>query len=197
MITTLIFATNNDNKVKEIRSVLQGKFHVISLKEAGIFVDVPEPYNTLEENASEKSRVIYLMTGKDCFSEDSGLEVNVLDGAPGVRSARYAGDENNQKMNIEKLLHEMDGKVDRRARFRTVISLRLFGQEKQFDGICTGTITMLQQGSAGFGYDPVFIPDGGDKTFAEMDLAEKNVFSHRKKATEKFLDYIKESSWPG
>ncbi len=196
-MTTLIFATNNDNKVKEIRSVLQGKFHVISLKEAGIFVDVPEPYNTLEENASEKSRVIYLMTGKDCFSEDSGLEVNVLDGAPGVRSARYAGDANNPEMNIEKLLHEMDGKVDRRARFRTVISLRLFGQEKQFDGICTGTITMLQQGSAGFGYDPVFLPDGGDKTFAEMDLAEKNLFSHRKKATEKFLDYIKESSWPG
>lgn len=196
-MTTLIFATNNDNKVKEIRSVLLGKFHVISLKEAGIFVDVPEPYNTLEENASEKSRVIYLMTGKDCFSEDSGLEVNVLDGAPGVRSARYAGDENNPEMNIEKLLHEMDGKVDRRARFRTVISLRLFGQEKQFDGICTGTITMLQQGSAGFGYDPVFLPDGGDKTFAEMDLAEKNLFSHRKKATEKFLDYIKESSWPG
>jgi XTP/dITP diphosphohydrolase len=191
MTTTLIFATNNANKVKEIRSVLGDGFGIIPLKEAGIMVDIPEPFHTLEENASEKSRFIYSLTGKDCFSEDSGLEVHALGGAPGVLSARYAGEDSDSQKNILKLLGEMEGEADRSARFRTVISLHIDGKEHQFEGTCTGQITHEEKGGSGFGYDPIFIPDGSTKTFAEMDMAEKNLFSHRKKATEKFIDYIK------
>lgn len=186
----LIFATNNDHKVKEIRNALGQAFHIISLKEAGIDKEIPEPHNTLEANANEKSRVIYEMTGKNCFSEDTGLEVEALNGAPGVRSARYAGEHASFTDNVEKLLLQMHGKENRSARFRTVISLIIDGEEKQFEGICNGTITKNAAGDHGFGYDPVFIAEGANKTFAQMTLEEKKEFSHRAKAVQKLVLYL-------
>ena len=189
---TLIFASNNQNKVKEIRSVLGNDFSIITLKEADIDIDIPEPHDTLEANAKEKSTVIHTLTNKNCFSEDTGLEVEALNGEPGVRSARYAGDETDFKKNIEKLLKNMDGQRNRLARFRTVISLILDKQEYFFEGICNGMITENEAGENGFGYDPVFIPEGAAKTFAQMSLEEKNEYSHRKKATAKLIAFLKE-----
>lgn len=187
---TLIFATNNSHKVDEVRSVLQGKWDIISLKEAGIDKDIPEPHNTLEENALEKSRTIYLLTGRNCFSEDTGLETEILNGEPGVRSARYAGEPASFENNISLLLQRLEGQTNRRARFRTVISLIMGGREHQFEGICNGIIIDENKGSAGFGYDPVFVPDGDTRTFAEMNMEEKNLFSHRKKAMEKLIWFL-------
>ena len=186
----IIFATNNINKVNEIRAVLKGSFQVISLKEAGIEIDIPEPHETLLENAREKSNVIYTLTGKDCFSEDTGLEVVALNNEPGVKSARYAGDEADFKKNTEKLLRNLQSVANRQAQFRTVISLMLDGKEYNFEGICKGIITEKETGTNGFGYDPVFIPEGSRKTFAEMDMEEKNKYSHRKKATAKFAAFL-------
>jgi XTP/dITP diphosphohydrolase len=186
----LIFATNNQHKVDEIRAVLGNDLEIVTLKEAGIGIDIPEPYDTLEENASGKSSTIYEMTGTNCFSEDTGLEVTALNGEPGVKSARYAGTNRLFDANIEKLLINLAGKEDRSARFRTVISLLIDGQETLFEGICQGRIIDETRGQQGFGYDPVFIPDGSAKTFAEMDMAEKNGFSHRKKATEKLVAFL-------
>ena len=187
---TLIFATNNQHKADEIRHVLQNSFEIKTLKDAGITIDIPEPYETLEKNAREKSTVIHSLTGADCFSEDTGLEVTALRGEPGVKSARYAGDAANAKNNIEKLLTNMQGIAQRDARFRTVISLMLNGTEYQFEGICNGQIIEEEKGVNGFGYDAVFIPAGADKTFAEMNMDEKTVFSHRKKATDKFVTFL-------
>jgi len=187
---SIIFATNNVNKVNEIRAVLKDSFQIISLKEAGIDIDIPEPHETLLENAREKSNTIYVLTGKDCFSEDTGLEVSALNNEPGVRSARYAGDEADFKKNTEKLLQNLQSVPDRQAQFRTVISLMLDGQEYNFEGICKGRITEKETGNNGFGYDPVFIPEGSEKTFAEMDIEEKNKYSHRKKATAKFAEFL-------
>ncbi|MEP6713389.1 MAG: RdgB/HAM1 family non-canonical purine NTP pyrophosphatase [Ferruginibacter sp.] len=187
---TLIFATNNQNKVIEIRSILGNSFEIITLKEACINIDIPEPHDTLEENAREKSSVINTLTGKNCFSEDTGLEVLALNGEPGVRSARYAGDDANFKNNISQLLSNLKDAQDRAAQFRTVISLILNNKEYQFEGICKGHITAEEIGANGFGYDAVFIPEGSKKTFAEMDIAEKNIYSHRKKATAKFIDFL-------
>lgn len=187
---TLIFATNNENKVREIRHALNNQFHIISLKEAGILVDIPEPHDTLEDNAREKSMVIHQLTGKDCFSEDTGLEVEALGGAPGVLSARYAGPEQNASKNMEKLLSALEGITNRKARFRTVISLIYHGKEYQFEGICPGVILDKKQGEQGFGYDPLFIPDGAGKSFADMSMEEKNKYSHRKKATAKLAEFL-------
>ncbi len=186
----LIFATNNDHKVREIRNALGEAFEIISLKEAGIDKEIPEPHYTLEANATEKSRVIYEMTGKNCFSEDTGLEVYVLNGAPGVLSARYAGENASYDDNVQKLLSHMQGKQNRTARFRTVISLIIDGKEKQFEGICNGIISTNTAGDQGFGYDPIFIADGTGKTFAEMTLEEKKEFSHRAKAVQKLVLYL-------
>jgi XTP/dITP diphosphohydrolase len=186
----LIFATNNEHKVDEIRSILGEKFDIISLKEAGINIDIPEPHDTLEANASEKSKVIYELTGTDCFSEDTGLEVYALAGEPGVKSARYAGEGRSFDANIEKLLSNLAGKPDRRARFRAVISLLIDGKETQFEGICEGSIIEEKRGKGGFGYDPVFVPEGSVKTFAEMGMEEKAIFSHRAKATEKLVAFL-------
>lgn len=190
MIPTLIFATNNQHKIAEIRAVLDDKFNIITLKEAGIHIDIPEPHDTLEQNATEKSTVVFERTKQHCFSEDTGLEVPALNGAPGVRSARYAGNDASFERNTEKLLREMHDKTDRRAQFRTIISLILDGNEYQFEGICPGHITETPTGEKGFGYDPVFIPEGANKTFAEMTMEEKNRYSHRKKATTKFIDFL-------
>lgn len=189
-LPTLIFATNNQHKADEIRVVLDGLFEIKTLKDAGIFIDIPEPHGTLEENATEKSGVIHELTKGNCFSEDTGLEVAALNGEPGVRSARYADGEISFKNNTQKLLFNMEGVTQRAAQFRTVISLVLNNKEYQFEGICKGNIIEEERGTNGFGYDPVFIPDGADKTFAEMTMEEKTIFSHRKKATEKFVEFL-------
>jgi len=189
---SFIFATNNQHKVAEIKSILENRFDIISLKDAGILIDIPEPHHTLHENATEKSSTIFRLTGKDCFSEDTGLEVEALNGEPGVKSARYAGEDGNSTNNINKLLNELGTHSNRKARFRTVISLILDGKEFLFEGICNGTITETTSGIGGFGYDPVFIPDGSNKTFAEMSMEEKNSFSHRKKATALLVAFLNE-----
>lgn len=186
----LIFATNNEHKVKEIKSVVGDKLLVISLADAGIEIDIPEPHDTLAKNASEKSSVIYSLTHKNCFSEDTGLEVDSLNGEPGVRSARYAGEGNNFQSNINLLLQNLAGKKNRKARFRTVISLIWEKKEFLFEGICKGTIIEKQIGTEGFGYDPIFIPDGSIKTFAEMSIEEKNQYSHRKKAISHLIQFL-------
>lgn len=189
---SFIFATNNQHKADEIRYVLGNRFEIKTLKEAGIDIEIPEPHLTLEENAREKSTVIHRLTGSNCFSEDTGLEVFALNGEPGVKSARYAGEEANFKNNINKLLKNMQGITQRNAQFRTVISLLLDEREFLFEGICEGRIIEAEKGQNGFGYDPVFIPAGAEKTFAEMSMEEKTVFSHRKKATEKFVEFLKD-----
>ncbi|HEY6503145.1 MAG TPA: RdgB/HAM1 family non-canonical purine NTP pyrophosphatase [Chitinophagaceae bacterium] len=186
----LIFATNNQHKADEVNAVVGDSFRVITLKEAGIDIDIPEPFDTLEANASEKARVIYELTNTNCFSEDTGLEVKALNGEPGVKSARYAGDERSFDKNIDKLLQKLQDKADRSARFRAVISLIIDGKETLFEGICEGKIINERRGTQGFGYDPVFIPAGSAKTFGEMDLEEKTRFSHRKKATEKLVTFL-------
>ena len=189
----LLFATNNQEKVNEIQSAVGDKIKIRSLKEAGIHTDIPEPHETLDENAFEKSSTIYAMTGLSCFSEDTGLEVYSLNGEPGVRSARYAGT-GSADDNIKKLLSNLQDKSDKSARFRTVISLIWNGDEFKFEGICDGRITEQPRGSAGFGYDPVFIPSGSDKTFAEMSLEEKNMFSHRRKAADELVLFLQQVS---
>ena len=186
----LIFATNNQHKIEEIRSILKNQLEIITLEEAGIRTEIPEPYDTLEENAANKSRTIYQMTGMDCFSEDTGLLVDALGGEPGVKSARYAGEECAFDANIDKLLSNLAGQQDRAARFKTVISLLIGGSETRFEGLCEGRINEEKKGTAGFGYDPVFIPAGSVKTFAEMTMEEKNKFSHRRKATEKLVTFL-------
>lgn len=188
----LIFATHNPDKIVEIRSLLGGKIQIISLDEAGMHEDIPEPHDTIEANAREKSSVIYGLTGKNCFGEDTGLEVISLHGAPGVYSARYAGPQKSASDNIKLLLQNMRGFIHREAQFKTVISLFLEGKEYQFEGICQGAITLSPQGNKGFGYDPVFIPEGSNKTFAEMTLEEKNNYSHRAQAFEKLKNFLDE-----
>ncbi len=186
----LIFATNNRHKAEEIRSVVKSNIEIITLKEAGIEKEIPEPWDTLEENASGKSQAIFQLTGMNCFSEDTGLEVTALNGEPGVRSARYAGEDADDNANIEKLLINLAGKTERKARFRTIISLILDGKEHLFEGVCNGMISSEKRGTQGFGYDPLFIPDRETRTFAEMGLNEKNRFSHRKKAAEKLVAFL-------
>ncbi|HEY8897314.1 MAG TPA: RdgB/HAM1 family non-canonical purine NTP pyrophosphatase [Niastella sp.] len=188
----LIFATNNQHKVEEIQAAIGSQLEVVSLKQAGIDIDIPEPHDTLEANASEKSRTIHQLTGEHCFSEDTGLEVEALNGEPGVKSARYAGEDKAFDRNVEKLLSKLGNQENRKARFRTVISLIWEGREWLFEGICEGTITREPAGTGGFGYDPVFIPTNGDRTFAQMTMAEKNELSHRKKAADKLVLFLQE-----
>lgn len=190
--TRLIFATNNPNKVEEIQAAIGKHVEVVSLKQAGIDIDIPEPHDTLDENASEKSSVINRLTQLSCFSEDTGLEVYSLNGEPGVKSARYAGDEKSFSKNIEKLLEKLKGQADRRARFRTVISLIWQEKEYHFEGVCEGTILTHARGNQGFGYDPIFQPNGSELSFAEMNLKEKNRYSHRKKAADKLVIFLQE-----
>ncbi len=189
-MTPLIFATNNANKVAEVQQAFAGQFEIIGLKQAGITVEIEEPYNTLDENASEKCRVIHRLTGKDCFGEDTGLEVTALNGAPGVKSARYAGEQRSDQENMQLLLQNLLQAKNRSARFRTVMALIWQGNEYVFEGICTGSIAVSPKGDQGFGYDPVFIPDVGSRSFAEMNLDEKNEISHRKKAMSKLMEFI-------
>lgn len=186
----IIFATNNAHKVQEIRNRAEGFINIISLHEAGIHQTIPEPYDTLKENASAKSHYIYKRLQKNCFSEDTGLFVEALAGEPGVHSARYAGDDANDSENVEKLIKEMFGKENRRASFTTIISLILDGKEYFFEGTCAGRIVEIANGDMGFGYDPLFIPEGSEKTFGEMNMDEKNTFSHRRKAVDQLLDFL-------
>lgn len=189
----LIFATNNQHKADEIRAVIPASITLLTLKEAGIDIDIPEPHDTLEANASEKSGTIWQMKHTNCFSEDTGLEVDALNGEPGVKSARYAGDSRSFDDNIDKLLTNLAGKGDRSARFRTVISLIINGRETKFEGTCEGIILEARRGGKGFGYDPVFQPLGADKSFAEMTMEEKNRYSHRRKATEKLVAFLNQA----
>ena len=186
----LIFATNNKNKVEEIRKVIGNRFEIITLEEAGILIDIPEPHNTIEENADEKSNFIYTLTQQNCFGEDTGLEIEALNNEPGVMSARYAGEEKSHEKNIEKVLLKLKGIKNRNAQFKTIISLILNGKQYRFEGLCKGTIIEMPRGENGFGYDPIFIPDRSDKTFAEMDLTEKSIFSHRRKATDQLISFL-------
>ena len=186
----LIFATNNQYKVEEIQAAIGNKMEVISLKQAGIHIEIPEPHDTLEANASEKSLTIKRLTGENCFSEDTGLEVTALHGEPGVKSARYAGEEKSFENNIKKLLKNLEKQADRRARFRTIISLIWEGKEYMFEGSCEGIIGVEPTGTMGFGYDPVFYPFGCDRSFGQMSLAEKTQFSHRKKAADKLVIFL-------
>lgn len=186
----IIFATNNKNKVEEIRTILNESFEIITLQEAGINIDIPEPYYTLKENAIEKATVIHKLTQENCFSEDTGLEVEALNGAPGVFSARYAGEQAKAEDNIRKLLQEMEGKENRKACFITCICLILNGQQYFFEGKCEGKITTSVAGNNGFGYDPVFIPDGYNNTFAELSPQVKSTISHRKKAVAKMTNFL-------
>jgi XTP/dITP diphosphohydrolase len=187
---TLIFATNNRNKVAEIQSLVGPNFTIIPLKEAGIDIDIPEPHDQLEANALEKAMTIFNMTQQNCFSEDTGLEILALDGAPGVKSARYAGENCNPQANIDLVLSKMTGVENRTAQFRTVICLIWENQTYYFEGICKGQILNNMQGENGFGYDPIFVPDGASKSFASMTMDEKNQFSHRKKAVTQLFEFL-------
>ena len=186
----IIFATNNKNKAEEIRLILGEQFEIITLKEAGILIEIPEPHHTLKENAIEKAKVIHNMTHENCFSEDTGLEVEALDGAPGVFSARYAGEQATAADNIKKLLHALEGEENRKACFTTCICLILDGVEYFFEGKCHGTISTTTKGNNGFGYDPIFIPEGYQHTFGELDQNIKTEISHRKKAVAKMVDFL-------
>lgn len=192
MTASIIFATNNAHKIREIQSAIGNELHVNTLREAGVDIDIPEPYDTLEENAQEKSAVIHLLTGKNCFSEDTGLEVAALGGEPGVISARYAGPQRSDKDNVALLLEKLKASRDRRARFRTVISLIWDGQRYLFEGVCEGSILYAPAGTNGFGYDPVFVPDGETRSFAQLTLEEKNRYSHRRKAADQLVAFLRQ-----
>jgi len=187
----IVFATNNIHKLSEISAILGQEFNLKSLKDIGFEGDIPETNPTIIENASQKSHYIYDRYKVNTFADDTGLEVEALDGRPGVYSARYAGEGCSYEDNMWKLLGEMNGKTNRKARFITVISLILDHKEYFFEGIVNGLITTEPFGSEGFGYDPVFIPEGFDKTYAQMSKTEKNKISHRGLATLKLIDFLK------
>lgn len=189
-MTTLIFATNNEHKVAEIQSLLPKDINVLTLQQAGINIDIPEPYDTLQENANTKATTIFEITKQNCFSEDTGLEIDALNGAPGVHSARYAGADRNFNGNIEKVLSNLKNIENRTAQFRTVICLIWEEKEYYFEGICRGHIAEQNSGTAGFGYDPIFIPEGASKSFATMTMEEKNTFSHRQKAVTQLFTFL-------
>ena len=187
----IIFATNNQNKVDEVQLLLKKSDLIIkTLRDEGIEIEIAEPFHTLEENAHEKARVIHELTGKNCFAEDTGLFVTAIGGAPGVKSARYAGENKSMEKNIELLLQNLLGEKDRSAYFKTVICLVWNEKIYFFSGICEGNIELTKKGNAGFGYDSVFVPTGSEKTFAEMSAEEKNIFSHRKKALAQLTEFF-------
>ncbi len=185
----LIFATNNAHKLDEVRSILGSRFTIKSLKDIGCDADIPETADTLEGNALMKARFLYEKYGVDCFADDTGLEVTALGGAPGVHTARYAGNHDSEA-NMNKLLNELEKKSDRSAQFRTVIALIIEGKEFLFEGIVKGTIAKEKTGDGGFGYDPIFIPEGFTQTFSQMGNDSKNHISHRALAVEKLYNYL-------
>lgn len=186
----IVFATNNAHKLQEIRDIIGNKYKILSLKDIGCDVDIPETANTLEGNAEQKARFIKEHYGYDCFADDTGLEVEALNGAPGVYSARYAGNEHDSNKNMMLLLKNMQGMSNRKARFRTVIALLIGEKLTLMDGIVNGMIEEQARGNNGFGYDPIFKPEGYDITFAMMEGNDKNLISHRGRATEKLIKYL-------
>ena len=186
----IVFATNNAHKLSEVSAVLGPDYELVTLREVGITEDIPETGATLDENASLKARYVYERTGLDCFADDTGLEVEALNGAPGVRSARYATEGHDFAANNRKLLAELEGKINRSARFRTVISLIRGGVEHRVEGIVRGMIATSEAGCGGFGYDPLFIPEGHDCTFAEMSAEAKNAISHRGRAVAELVKVL-------
>jgi len=187
----LIFATNNKHKLEEVKKIIGNDFEILSLENIKCFEDIPETQNTIEGNASQKSNYIYNKFKLNCFADDTGLEIDALNGEPGVYSARYAGENCSFEDNMKKVLTEMQDKSDRKAQFKTVISLILNGKEFQFKGIIKGEILTEKKGNSGFGYDPIFLPEGYNKTFAELPLDIKNKISHRGIATSKLADFLK------
>ncbi|MEM9884904.1 MAG: non-canonical purine NTP diphosphatase [Bacteroidota bacterium] len=179
----IVFATHNPNKVREINAILGDAIEIVGLEEIGCTEEIPETQDTIPGNALQKARYVKEHFGLDCFAEDTGLEVDALNGEPGVHTAYYAGPARNADENMKKVLYSLETKTDRGAQFRTVIALILNGEEHTFEGIARGTIARKQRGEKGFGYDPIFMPEGYDKTFAELSGAEKNQISHRGKAT--------------
>ncbi|KAA6350700.1 Non-canonical purine NTP pyrophosphatase [termite gut metagenome] len=194
MISQLVFATNNLHKLKEVSFMLEGKVELLSLKDINCRVDIPETAATLEGNALLKARYIYENYGLNCFADDTGLEVEVLNDEPGVYSARYAGEENNSQANMLKLLQKLEGKENRKACFRTVVALILYGKEHLFEGVVYGEIIKERRGNFGFGYDPVFMPEGYGKTYAELGNDFKNTVSHRAMAINKLCEFLSSSS---
>ena len=190
----IVFATNNQNKLKEVQAQLPDEIKLISLKDIGCYEDIPETQKTIEGNAIQKANYIKMKYNKDCFADDTGLEVMALNGAPGVHSARYAGPEKNSKKNIEKLLSSLEKTANRSAQFKTVIALHYKGELIQFEGICEGKITRTAKGSGGFGYDPIFKPSVKDKTFAELTLKAKNEIGHRGIAVAKLIAFFNKHS---
>lgn len=186
----LVFATHNKHKLEEVRAILPQEIELISLEDINCQEDIPETAETLEGNAMQKALFVKERYGYDCFADDTGLEVEALNNAPGVYSARYAGEEQDAKANMNKLIRELEGKENRNARFRTVIALLLDGKEYLFDGVINGIIIDEEKGNAGFGYDPIFIPSGYDLTFAEMGNEIKNNISHRALAVRKLAEFL-------
>ncbi|MFV0551362.1 MAG: non-canonical purine NTP diphosphatase [Anaerorhabdus sp.] len=186
----LVFATNNANKLKEIQHKLGNKIELLGLKDIGCNEDIPETAPTLEGNALLKAQYVYNKFGYDCFADDTGLEIDALNGEPGVYSARYAGEGKDAQANMDKVLANLDGEKNRNARFRTVIAVIIDGKKTLMDGEVKGTILTKKKGDEGFGYDPVFQPDGYDISFAQMNLAEKNKISHRAHAVEKLVAFM-------
>jgi non-canonical purine NTP pyrophosphatase, rdgB/HAM1 family len=186
----LVFATNNINKLKELQHLLGEKVELLSLKDISCNDEIPEDYETLEENATQKAEYIYKKYNVNCFADDTGLEVKSLNNEPGVYSARYAGEDKDAKANMKKVLAKLEGVEDRSARFRTVISLFLDDKEYQFEGIVDGNILESERGKDGFGYDPIFEPKGYEVSFAEMEMSEKNKISHRGLAVQKLVQFL-------
>ena len=187
---TIVFVTNNTHKLEEVRTIVSGEINIISLLDIGCQEDIPETAGTLEGNALLKAQYVHERYGYDCFADDTGLEVEALNGEPGVRSARYAGDAHDSMANIEKLLQALEEQQNRKARFRTVIALIINDQTEFFEGVVNGRIINECRGKTGFGYDPVFIPDGYDETFAELGADIKNSISHRALATRKLAERL-------
>ena len=189
----LVFATNNKHKLQEVRDIVGNRVEVLSLSDIDCYDDIPETADTLQGNALIKAKHIYDKYGMNCFADDTGLEVEALGGEPGVYSARYAGEECNSEANMLKLLQNLTGKNNRNAQFRTVIALIIDGEEKLFNGIVKGKILNEKRGDSGFGYDPIFIPEGYTESFAQMSGEMKNSISHRYRATKQLSDYLKEN----
>jgi XTP/dITP diphosphohydrolase len=187
----LVFATNNKNKILEVQQLLPPTIEIISLESIGCFEEIPETANTIEENAIMKANYVTQKYGYDCFADDTGLEVETLNGEPGVFSARYAGEQRNAEDNMNKLLEALSNQSNRNAQFKTVIALNLGSEKHLFTGIARGEITLEKTGNQGFGYDPIFKPEGFEATFAQLSLEEKGAISHRGKATEQLITFLK------
>lgn len=190
----LVFATNNRHKLEEIREILGDRFEIVSLSQIGCHEDIPEDHETLQENALQKARFVKEHYGYDCFADDTGLEIEALENRPGVYSARYAGPAKSSEDNVRKVLKEMERKANRKAQFRTVIALVMSGKEYCFEGKVLGEILTERQGSAGFGYDPIFRPSGFTESFAQMEMKQKNGISHRGRAVEKLAEFLNKTA---